>query len=180
MFRKMIAGAAALVSGVVAACDNVPTSSVLFMRPGGVRVFLSSATRSGPLLVETVNSPFGGTLPALSVLVAENVAGGVLGRSVTATTDASQATDPKYRVRVAFDMPAGRAPDSLCQGEAFTPAPNPDRLRVMAVFCNGSTADAVVGGSLKRPVDIGDPRLPRLFRQISRQMFDDTSDVDRR
>lgn len=177
MFRKLIAGTAALVTGLVAACDNAPTSSVLFMRPGGVRVFLTSATRNGPLLVETLNAPFG---QDVADMVAENIAKGVLGRQVTATTDPARASDPEFRVRVAFDMPGGIAPDRLCAGDTVTAAPDPDRLRVTAVFCNRGTADAVIGGTLKRPVDSADDRLPKLIRQISRQMFDEGPSTDRR
>lgn len=173
MVRKLIAGIAGVLTGLVAACEEAPQSTVVYMRPGGAEPFLAWAVRSGPLLVQTFGSPFDGGRD-IAEDVAQAAARGIHGRKAEATSDPARAPAPDYRVHVGFDLPKGFAPERLCTAVAagdLPREPDPERLRVIAVFCVQGRMEAAVIGSLKRPVAPGDDRLGALITQMSRQMF---------
>lgn len=171
MVRKLIAGLAGLVTGLVAACEEAPQSTVVFMRSGGAEQFLSWAVRSGPLLVQSLGTPFDGE--DVGEVVAQAAVRGIHGRKVEGTTDPAVAPAPDYRVRFGFDLPKGFAPERLCTAavEDLPREPDPDRLRVVAVFCVQERMEVAVIGSLKRPVEPTDERFTALITQMSRQMF---------
>lgn len=172
MLRKLVAGAAALVAGVTAACEQAPRSTVVYMRPGGVWSYLTYAQARGPVLVETVTPPVaGGGSGDLERRVAEAVRRGIHGLAVRTTPRADEAGAPDFRLRVAFDLPPSTAPEALCHEAAPAQEEDPSHLRVLAVFCHGTTLDAAVIGSIKRPLTPGDERIDKLISQISRQIF---------
>lgn len=177
LFRKILAGAAALATGAVAACDQAPTSRVLHMRPDGVLQFIDWAASNGPLLVETPVNPFGDGVPSDSVagIVAEGVKTGIRGRVVTVTTRPTLGGALDYRVRVALaaDQGLGTA-RALCQGD--TPpveAVADDRLTALMVFCEKREMLAAVAGHIPWPAAPEDGQLSQLITQMSRQMFAD-------
>lgn len=175
LFRKIIAGTAALAASAVAACDQAPTSRVTYMRPGGVYDLMASATARGPLLVETVNSPFEDFRPqAVAELVSLAVKAGVAGRVISVTTQPAESSLPAYRVRVALDAPANASPQALCLGEAPEVVSGGDRLTVLMVFCSKGDLEASVVGHIPRPEDPTAEAFGKLLRQMTRQMFADS------
>ncbi len=172
LFRKIVTGAAALAAGAVAACDQAPTSRILHVRPGGVRDFMTYAASRGPLLVETVQESFADRAAAAGV-VAEAVAGGITGRVVRGTPEASAAPGAETRVRVALDAAADvQAGRVLCRGETPALTPGGDKMTALMAFCVKGEMEALVFGAIPRPAGPEDKAFAELMKQMSRQMFD--------
>jgi len=176
LFRKIIAGATALAAGAVAACDQAPTSRVVYMRPGGVSAFVDEAVARGPLLVETVQDTFADTRPqAVAEIVAQAVKQGIRGRVVTVTTELAASGAPLMRVRVALDAPADvQAGRALCLGEAPAVDPSGDKMSALMAFCVRGEMEALVHGTIPRPADPTEAAFGKLLTQMSRQIFADT------
>ena len=172
LFRKVVAGAAALAAGAVAACDQAPTSRVLHMRPDGVHDLVTYAVAQGPLLVETVQRGFADTATTASI-VADAVAHGFRGRVVEGTSDPAKAAVPQTRVRVALDaaadVQAGRA---LCRGETPALSAQGDKMSALMALCVQGEMEALLFGTVPRPQGPDDKAFRDLLTQMSRQMFD--------
>lgn len=172
MLRKLFTGALALVAGAVAACEEAPRSTVVYMRPDGLRPFLNGIVGGGgPLLVQTMDTGFTEDHDTIGQMVAMTLMRGVQYRVVQATHDPQAAGNPDFRVRVVFDAPANFNSSRLCRGEVPTPDSDRDRLHVLAVFCHVETLHAAVIGSVPRPHTLTHESVGRLLTQMGQQMF---------
>jgi hypothetical protein len=173
LFRKMIAGAAALAAGAVAACDQMPTTRVVHMRPGGIADLLRSATSHGPLVVETLGNPFAEASPqAVADVVAATVRTAVQSRIIGVVTAPEPGPPPVYRLRVALDVSPATNPRTLCGDDvAVAPPGAGDRLGVLMVFCTRDEMEAAVRGHIPRPADPAEARFGKLIGQMTRDIF---------
>jgi len=135
------------------------------------------AISRGPMLVDTVNDPFGGNGLDLAERVATAMSYQVPTLPFAFTANSGRAIHPQIRVVLAFDAPPVSGFE-LCGGTRKAPVrpPNSGRIDAVAAFCDGAESLSEVHGWTE-VTGLGDPRLQALLGEMTLNLFGDNTEM---
>jgi len=138
------------------------------------RNYLQYAGRDAPVLVEARGDALGLSAEALAPVLASHGTGAVFGLPTRFTADATQVTEPNWRLVFLFDPAPRMREDDLCDGTARQSGSG--SLDVVAAFCHRDRPYASVSGYAQTFGGVDDPAFRAYVRQIVGDMFPITSD----
>ncbi|MBM3524208.1 MAG: hypothetical protein FJX57_14735 [Alphaproteobacteria bacterium] len=158
----------------LAACEEAPQSRLVDMRVPGTMSFTQFATTSGPMLVETVGTPFGGGASLDGATVARHVGAAFSIPTLRFTTDRAAAPQSGYRLVWVFDPPVSFTLETICAGPVQSGVVRKaETVHVTAAYCHDTKLYAVASGSVRRPRNADDKGWQQLVKQIARHLISD-------
>lgn len=170
MLKKLLSIGAAAMATLVAGCGDGPATVAGWRSPAAWSSMIY-ATKDGPLLLEVHGDPFGLPPTRFRQTVAEAMTNGIFGRPSTFTPDREQASQPRYRVVLAFNAPDSTDPRDLCRGQVATLAQPGERVTVHGAFCDDATVLASIRGWVAKIQGADDARFRLLIQQLTRELF---------
>lgn len=168
--RRFVLAATLLLAG----CGT----SVMQTETGGTdvgrRAVFDWASGRGPVLVEAINAPLAAGDAAASAVAAEHLKGSIPRSDARFTANRQEAGAPDYRLRLAFDAPAGTAGRHVCMSSASRPLVydrRAQRQTIHMVFCRAEEPIAGVIVSTDRIADLRSDDGREALRQGAQQLF---------
>ncbi len=116
----------------------------------------------GPVLAVIHGNPFAGDEQAFQRKVLDLLDRATAQRVTRYTTDPAQAVQPKTRVVLIFDAPAGADGNAICAGRIPATAPG-DKVMLRMLLCSEDRLLSDVGGHIARGEDLDHPRFADLI-----------------
>lgn len=168
-FTVLVAVSAATLAGCSGVIINAPTHN-----PSYVMGDEDYAARNGAIRVEVAGDMLGVPRDQFANRVVSEMRAGYYRKDKTMfSAQASQETDPRYKIVMMFSPAPPVSPNDLCLGTNLQTAPRQpgDSLTLLASFCSGTLAISEVRGRVGHVAGVQDPNFASLVREVIGYLF---------